>query len=281
MSRSAMIRRFRMGFLLVAMLLIAPLAEAIVVAPHHTFLDNRTRSGVIYLHNTATEPEEVSISFVFAYPVSDSAGDVSVEVVEEPDADEPSAAGWIRAYPRRALVAPGETRAVRLLAQPPADLPEGEYWTRAVVSSRGTQVPLEEIDTTEVRVGLTLEVRTVVPVTYRNGDVYTGIVLTGADHSLVGDSLAVKVGMQRTGNAAFLGTLHLLLEDASGNPAAEEHRLVAVYHDLLKKVVVPVGSLPAGRYTLHIRVDSERSDLDPANVLPSQALETSLEVLLS
>ena len=94
MSRSSMIRTFRMVFLLAAMLLIAPLAEAIVVAPHHTFLDHRTRSGVIYLHNTATEPEEVSISFVFASPVSDSAGDVSVVVVEEPPADGGEQADW-------------------------------------------------------------------------------------------------------------------------------------------------------------------------------------------
>ena len=114
MSRSSMIPA-RSWPLLGAILLIAPLAEAIVVAPHYAILDQRNRSGVIYLHNPATEPEEVSISFIFGYPASDSAGNVSIKVIEEPAPDDPSARSWIRAYPRRLIVGPGQTRAVRLL----------------------------------------------------------------------------------------------------------------------------------------------------------------------
>jgi len=280
MSRSPMIRSIRVVLLLGAILFLAPLAEAIVVAPHHTFMDHRTRSGVIYLHNPGTEPEEVSISFFFGYPASDSAGDVSIKAVEDPGPDDPSAAGWIRAYPRRVMVGPGETRAVRLLAQPPADLPDGEYWARAVVASQGSQVPLESPDSGLVTVGLTLEVRTVVPVTYRKGEVHTGVVLSKLERSVVGDSLVTKVGMQRTGNAAFLGTLHLTLQNAAGEVALEVHRQVAVYRDLLKRVSLPIGDLPPGDYTLHVRLDTERSDLDLENVLPAQAVETSVEVQL-
>jgi len=38
--------------------------------------------------------------------------------------------------------------------------------------------------------------------------------------------------------------------------------------------------LPPGDYTLHVRLDTERSDLDLENVLPAQAVETSVEVQL-
>jgi hypothetical protein len=280
MSRFSIMRTVRVTALLAAILLFAPLAQAIVVAPHHTFIDHRTRSGVIYLHNPASEPEEVTISFFFGYPVSDSAGDVSIKVVDEPGPDDPSAAGWIRAYPRRAMIGPGETRAVRLLAQPPADLPDGEYWARATVTSRGADVPLEVPDTGGVQVGLRLEVRTVIPVTYRKGDVHTSVVITGVDHRVANDSLVAKVGMQRSGNAAFLGTLHLTLTDSAGTAAVEAHRHVAVYRDLLRAVALPIAGLPSGDYTLHVRVDTERSDLDPENVLPAQPMEMSLEVRL-
>ncbi len=280
MSRSSMTRMTRAALLSAAVLLVAPLAEAIVVAPHYAFLDHRTRSAVIYLHNPGTEPEEISISFVFGYPASDSAGNVSIKVIEQPAVDDPSAAGWIRAYPRRATVAPGETRAVRLLAQPPAELADGEYWARAVVHSRGAEAPVTLPDSGGVQVGLRLEVRTVVPVTYRNGNVNTGLVIANVDQAVNGDSLVAKVGMRRSGNAAFLGTLHVTLLDATGAVASEASRAVAVYRDLLKRVSLPVSDLPPGDYTLHVRVDTERSDLEPELVLPAQPLETTLEVQL-
>jgi len=275
MARSSLTHTGRVVALAAAILIMAPLAQAIVVAPHHTFLDHRTRSSVIHLHNGGTDPEEVAISFIFAYPVSDSAGNVKVQVFEEPDADEPSAASWIRAYPRRMMVGPGQTQAVRLLAQPPADLPDGEYWTRAVVSARGAQIPFESPDTA-VKIGLTLETRTVVPVTYRKGQVTTGVVMTGLEHAVEADSVVARVGMRRTGNGAFLGTLHVTLVDGSGNVGAEVHRLVAVYHELTRRVAIPVSDLPTGPYTLQVRVDTQRSDLDPQDVLPAQALQDSL-----
>ena len=250
------------------------------MAPHHAFLDDRTRSGVIYLHNPGMEAEEVTISFVFGYPVSDSAGDVSVQLVEEPGEGEPSAADWIRAYPRRAMIGPGQTRAVRLLAQPPADLADGEYWTRALVTSRGAAGPAAASDTAGVRVGLTLEVRTVVPITYRKGAVNTGIALGSVDRVLAGDSLVARVPLRRLGNAAFLGMLHVSLLDSTGNEVAGAHRHVAVYRDLLKRVSLPVEGLPSGEYVLRIGVDTQRSDLDPEVVLPAQPLQSSFPVRL-
>jgi hypothetical protein len=146
-------------------LVFAALAHAIVVAPHHVFLDPRTRSGVLYLHNAGPAPEEATIEFIFGYPVSDSAGDVSVRLIQDPDSTEPSMAGWIHAFPRRTMVGPGETRAVRLLLRPPTDISDGEYWTRAVVTSRAARVADATSEAGGVRVGLTLEVRTVIPVT--------------------------------------------------------------------------------------------------------------------
>lgn len=280
MSRFDSIRWLRVTLCCASLLLLAPIAEAIVVAPHHAFLDDRTRSGVIYLHNPEAEPEEVSISFVFGYPVSDSAGDVSVQLIPEPAEDAPSAADWIRAYPRRTVIGPGQTRAVRLLAQPPADLADGEYWTRALVTSRGAAAPAAASDTVGVRVGLTLEVRTVVPITYRKGAVETGVSLGNIERVVAGDSLVTRVALRRLGNAAFLGMLHVTLLDVNGNAVAGAHRHIAVYRDLLKRVSLPVKGLTAGDYVLQIRIDTQRSDLDPQVVLPAPPLQSSFPVRL-
>lgn len=272
-------RRWALPAVGAAVLFAAALAQAIVVAPHHVFIDHRTRSGVLYLYNPGDRPEEVSVALVFGYPASDSAGNVSVRLIESPPPEEPSAAGWMRAFPRRTVVAPGQRQAVRLLAQPPAGLPDGEYWTRVIVSSRPAEAPVTPLDT-GVRVGLTLEVRTVVPVTYRKGSVNTGVEVTGIETAAEGDSLGVRVGMRRLGSAAYLGTLRLALRDSLGAVRVESEQHVAVYHELIRRAALPVGDLPAGTYHLHLRIDTRRSDLDPRNVLPAQPVEANVGVRL-
>lgn len=276
--RSGPARVIRTVALAGGLLLFAPLARAIVVAPHHAFLDHRTRSGVIYLHNPGAEPEEVSISFVFGYPASDSAGNVSVRFIEEPAPDDPSLAGWIRAFPRRARVEPGATRAVRLLARPPAGLEDGEYWARAIVSSRPAEPPPTPAETDGVEVGLTLEVRTVIPVTYRKGSVSTGVAITGTEAAVVRDSLITRIGLRRVGNAAFLGTLHLSLTNAAGDTAISVDRQVAVYRELLRRTALSIDDIPAGPYELNVRIDTDRSDLDPELVLEAEPAETTRQV---
>lgn len=254
-------------------------AHALVVAPHHVFIDHRTRSGVLYLFNPGDHAEEVSIALMYGYPASDSAGNVSIRFVENPGPQEPSAAGWIRAFPRRAVVAPGQRQAVRLLAQPPRDLPDGEYWTRVMVTSRPAEVPVTTVDT-GVQVGVTLEVRTVVPVTYRKGSVSTGVEVTRFESAVQGDSLIALIGMRRLGAAAYLGTLRLALRDSLGTARAETDQQVAVYYDLLRRMAMPIAGLRSGTYALQLRIDTRRTDLDPRNVLPAQPVDGSLGVRL-
>ena len=278
--RNGTLRRVASGSAaLAAALALAAGAAAIVVAPHHVFIDHRTRSGVLYLHNPGDRPEEISIDLVFGYPASDTAGNVTIRFVERPPADAPSAAEWIRAFPRRAVVAPGQRQAVRLLGQPPSGLADGEYWTRLIVTSRPADPPVTAADT-GVRVGLTLEVRTVIPVTYRKGGVDTGVEVTGVASEVTGDSLVVRVGMRRLGSAAYLGTLRLALTDSLGAVRARQDQHVAVYYDLLRRVPLPIAGLPAGTYTLDLRIDTRRSDLDARDVLPAQPVEAKVGVRL-
>jgi P pilus assembly chaperone PapD len=278
-SRVGALPGWRAGFALAGVLVSAAVARAILVAPHHIFIDHRTRSAVLYLYNPTDRAEEVALSTAYGYPASDSAGNVFIRFVEEPGSDERSAAAWIRAFPRRARVEPGQRQAVRLLAEPPPDLPDGEYWTRLVVASRPAEVPVAEADT-GVRVGVVLEVRTIVPVTYRKGEVRTGVELTRIDAVPEGDSLAVRVGMRRAGNAAFLGTLYVALEDSTGAVRAATEQQVAVYHELLRRVALPLAGVRAGTYHVRVRLESRRTDLDPRDVLPAQPAEGRVAVRL-
>jgi P pilus assembly chaperone PapD len=147
------------GLLLVLLACWAQPAAAVSVSPIALYLDQATRTGTLTLYNPGALAEEVEIGFAFGYPVSDSAGNVSVPLFDTSPAGEPSAVEWMRAFPRRLRLEPGQRQVVRVMAQPPAGLANGEYWARVLVRSRGGQPPIEQ---TQGAVTLQLNVETVV-----------------------------------------------------------------------------------------------------------------------
>lgn len=273
-------RRLRRGLMMVVPLLVATVSigRAIVVAPHAVFIDHRTRSGSLTLVNSGDRPEEVIVEPIFGYPTSDSAGRVYVYL--EPDsataaATGRSAAQWIRAFPRRAVVEPGQRQVVRLLAEPPPDLPDGEYWSRLVVTSQAVQgggMP----DTNGVRVGLSLRVRTVVALTYRKGDLTTGVAVHDLEASFSNDSLLVRPRLERLGEGAFLGRLEVQVVDSFGEVVHEVDQNVAVYTSLHRFFAYRMPELPPGEYLIRLRLDTNRDDVPREVILPAEPVADSV-----
>jgi P pilus assembly chaperone PapD len=258
-------------------------AQGVLVAPHAVIIDHRTRSGSLTLYNPGDQPVEVTLSSFFGYPVSDSSGGFELRTIDEPTPEYPSAAKWIDAFPKRMLLGPKERQTVRLLARPPAGLADGEYWARLVVSAKGGTVPVEGVaDSSGVRVALALEIRTIIPLQYRKGRVTTGVRTSSLAASVEKDSLAVRLRLDRTGNAAFLGTLRGALVDSTGRVITTLSSPLAVYYDMEPRVTAPLpaAGLPSGRYRLKIDVASQRADIPPELVLTTTPARDSLEVHL-
>jgi hypothetical protein len=259
------------------------LAQGILVAPHAIVIDHRTRSGSLSLYNPGDDATEVTLSTFFGYPVTDSAGDFELKTIERPDPAMPSAAGWVEAFPKRMLLRPKERQTVRLLARPPARLPDGEYWARLVVAAKGGTVPVGGVhDSTGITVGLNLEVHTVLPLQYRKGAVATSVRLSRLGARVEGDSLAVRMRLERMGTAAFIGTLRGALADSADRTVATFSTPLAVYYDMEPRLTaaLPGGRLPFGRYRLRVEIAAEREDLAPEAVLPSRPVRDSIEVRL-
>jgi hypothetical protein len=268
-------------------LLAAPIAPAlgqgILVAPHAVVIDHRTRSGSLNLYNPGDEPAEVTLSTFFGYPVTDSAGEFELRTVDRPDPAMPSAAGWIEAFPKRMLLGPKERQTVRLLARPPARLADGEYWARLVVSAKGGTLPVSGVgDSSGITVGLNLEVRTILPLQYRKGAVATSARLSRLAAGVEGDSLVVRMRLERMGTAAFIGTVRGALVDSAGATVTTFSSPVAVYYDMEPRLTAPLpsGRPAAGRYLLRAEVAAEREDLAPETVLPARPVRDSVEVRL-
>jgi hypothetical protein len=275
--------RLRLGALLAALALPAAsaFAQGVLVAPHAVVIDHRSRSGSLSLYNPGDEPSEVTLSTFFGYPVTDSTGEFELKTVDRPDPTMPSAAGWVEAFPKRMLLGPKERQTVRLLARPPARLADGEYWARLVVSAKGGTVPVAGVDDSSgVTVGLNLEVRTILPLQYRKGAVATSVRMSRLTAGIEGDSLAVRLHLDRQGTAAFIGTVRGVLADSAGKTVATFASPVAVYYEVAPRMTtaLPGGRLPSGRYRLLVEVAAEREDLSPETILASRPVRDSLEV---
>jgi hypothetical protein len=267
-----------------AIITVPPLAaQGVLVAPHAVIMDHRTRSGSLTLYNPTDDPAEISLSTFLGYPVTDSAGQFALRTVDQPDSTIPSAANWVEAFPKRMLLRPKERQTVRLLARPPAGLPDGEYWARVVVAAKGGTIPVSGLaDSSGVTVGLALEVHTVLPLQYRKGKVATAVRLDRLTAAVQGDSLAVRLRLDRTGNAAFLGTVRGALVDGAGKAAVTFRSPLAVYYDLQPRFTAPLpaGGLSPGLYRLRIEVAANREDIAPELVLAAPPVRDSLEIRL-
>lgn len=270
------------GRLLAAFLTLTPaaaVAQGVVVAPHAVYIDHATRSGSITVYNPGDEPVEVGISFGFGYPTTDSAGTVGLDLLDEAPAGQPSAATWVQAFPRRVTVAQQQRQTIRLLVTPPANLPDGEYWARIIVSAKAGQVPVAGLpDSGDVSVGLTLEVRTVLAVVYRKGALTTGIELAPVSAEYNADTVSVRVPMTRTGTAAYLGTARAELVNDRDVVVGQAERMVGVYYTLDPRLEIPADSLPRGVYKVRVSVSTDRTDLPPRTALPAPPVRDSVEV---
>jgi hypothetical protein len=247
------------------------------VSPTALYIDSRTRTGVLTLYNPGSLPDEITIDFSYGYPQADSAGNVSVPLTKEPAATEPSALAWMRAFPRRLLLQPGQRQIVRVLVEPPAGLADGEYWARVLVSSRGGQPPIEQTQG-DIRLQLNVQTTLVMAANYRKGDLHTGVAVTASEARRTADGVRLQVDLARTGNAAFLGRMRAELLDARGTVLATLYDDVAVYRGMRRRLVFPVAAGAAAPAAVRIHIDTEREDLPPGGALPAAPVDQRIPV---
>lgn len=274
-------RPARRRMILAAAVVMATLAagaaalRAVSVSPMSIFMTHTNRTATMTLYNPNPLPEEIEISFAFGYPQSDSAGDVSVPLSEVAPAGEPSAVPWLRAFPRRLVLQPGQQQVVRIMAQPPAGIEDGEYWSRVLVTATGGRPPVEQQVQPDVRVAISMRTIIVASLNYRKGQLSTGIEITDASARRSADGVQVTLDMARRGEAAYLGSIHLEFLDAAGNVVHEEDDIMSVYRMLRRRFTLPgMENVTRVRYT----VATERPELGQANVIRAPAVSGIIDV---
>jgi hypothetical protein len=255
----------------------AEAAEAVSVSPTALYIDHRTRTGVLTLYNPGTLPEEITIDFAFGYPQTDSVGNLSVSVTREPAPGEPSAMEWMRAFPRRLILQPGQRQVVRVMVEAPADLPAGEYWARILITSRGGQPPIEETQG-DLRLQLNVETTLVMAANYRKGAVTTGLQVAASRAWSSPEGVYLELDLERAGNAAFLGRMRADLLDAGGRVVGTIWDDLAVYRAVRRRHLIPVAAGTPGPLSVQVSVDTERDDLPVGGALPAAPVSRRIPV---
>lgn len=272
MLQSALVRRSASAALILAALLSTPRpAVAVNVSPAVVIIDGRSREGVVTLRNGGEYPEEIELTFQHGSSVADSHGNVRLVLSDSAPGGEPSAVGWVRAFPRRLVLAPGETQTVRIIVRPPQGLAAGEYWARLVVSAVPQGAASEQqhgAATMRLRIGT----RIVAAVHYRVGGLATGIGASGAAAERDGENIDLTVNLARQGNAAFVGRLRARFIGADGSPVGDEYvePLTLYAADLRRRFRIPAKAVGAGAVAVEFTFDTARSDLPAGAVVRAQ-----------
>lgn len=254
-------------------------AQAIAVAPQMIVADSDNKATSITLVNTGTRTAEISLSALYGYPVTDSSGNLNLMTPDTVDESEPSIVENIQIYPQKLKLAPGERQVVRILINAPRSMPDREYWGRLLISSRGARVAVEGLDNNSgVNVGLDLEIRTLLPVYYRKGITRTGVQIGKVTSSRLGDSLVVRLELNPTTKAAFVGTVKATLKDLKGRRVQFANLPLSLLHGINPRLTVPVHGLPPGDYILSLETSATRADINPTLLLRAPTVKREVSV---
>lgn len=245
----------------------------VAVDPHMLVLTPGRSGGEITVFNPRPVASEFTIELGFGYVTTDSAGHPRVALVPGPDSL--SAADWVTPYPRRFRLGAHSSQTVRLLARPPVDLAAGEYWARLTVHSQDViAAPIASALQSDTGRGtLTLETATVIPLFYRKGAVATGVVVERLDAVATADSVAVRVAMRRIGNAAFVGSAQITMEDSAGQILARADRQLAVYNVAAPRWSIPITpAIRASAVRVAFTLSTVRHDVPQRLVLQSPTI---------
>jgi P pilus assembly chaperone PapD len=275
-------QRWGLAFLLILFLAYASnVLGGVLVAPTVIFINDKSRTGRLEVQNPTNQPREISIHFSYGLPVSDSLGNVSVPLQDTNIIDPRSAVDWVKAFPRKLILAPGATQVVRLVANPPANIPEGEYWARIVVRSQEgeTTIPTPSADGT-ITTKLNMIMQTAIMLKYRKGMMNTRIEMTNPQAIFKDSQVVVMMDLTNTGNASYVGVLNCRVIDSEKKEVASQRSDLAVYRSLRRRVDIPVRKVPGKPpYQVDISITTDgRTDIAPEDIIPGNKIQNIVAV---
>ena len=236
----------------------------IIISPYIILVNENYRFGKFIVQNESNQTYEVTISFLFGFPQSDSLGTTSMKYIDNPDSTYPSAVKWIKAFPRKFFLEPGQRQLIRMLVNPGSELPAGTYWARIVTSSAPTSVAADT-----VRQGISAKIKFVLnqitTLLYRTGDIETKAELKNYFVKEDTGGTSVYVELERNGNSPFFGDAVVSVSNDSGRVVSEKTEGLSLYYNLSKKFYFE--NLKPGNYSAEIKIIHNEKEVIPESTI--------------
>lgn len=262
---------------LFGLLLLCNLTYAsVTVSPKFLFLNASRKSIPLYVSNPGVDEAEVWLEVKFGYEKSDENGKPIIFMDTTGD-NEYSAASWVRVFPRRFILGPGEMQTVRLVAVPPAGVHDGEYWARIFVTSKNRNVSSASLKSRQnVKPGINVMSQTDLPFHFRVGKVTTGVTVNSLDVALNDTAIVLKTKLSRSGNASFWGKRTIKIINSAGITMFTVSKNTGVYTEMTLVDLIKFGGFASGTYSVEIElVSGQRQDVKNSDLLQVPRVLTS------
>lgn len=214
----------RFVFFIALFLLIETAAFAqgdLLIFPKRIVFEGRNRVGQITLVNSGKDAATYNISFL-EYKMTESGEFVAIT---EPELGQHFASPFLRVFPRRVDLAPGESQTVKVQAVDTDKMEEGEYRSHLYFRAEKNNKPLgqekESIDITTISVKLEAVFGISIATIIRKGKSNTTASLSNVEYSSDEESNSfLMFAINRNGNMSTYGDITIIYT-ASNNIAYE------------------------------------------------------------
>jgi len=273
----------RLGFsMLVGLLVAAPASKlfaGVLTAPTVVIMSDHERTSRMVIRNPSAVAKEIEIRMGFGIPVSDSLGNVNVDLFDTTNVDPRSCADWIKVFPRKLVLEPNGAQTIRFIASPPRGLEDGEYWARVIIKSQESKVDIPAAGEGQITTNLNMIMQTAISLKYRTGDLSSKLGLSNVKATMSDNAVDIVMDLENLGNISYVGRLNCRLLDDNGNELGAKVVDLAVYRDLRRKITVPLNVEAAGQVPTSVDVfitDEGRTDIDPKYYIRGNQLEYSM-----
>jgi P pilus assembly chaperone PapD len=262
--------RFILGAAALAapLLLVATPASAgigdLLVAPTRIVLDGRKGAEII-LNNIGEDTAVYRVSIEFRRMTEDG----GLVDVNEPTAEDKTAADMIVYAPRRVTLAPHQPQAIRIAARPPQGLPDGEYRGHLLFRAVPPPTPVAPA-TGEAPKGLRFQLTPVygvtIPVIVRLGNLQATAGIANVHLDTRNGRPAVALDLSRSGQRSTFGEIRVLRPGVKAPIALQ--KAVAVYREIgVRHVSVPIDEAYKGAVSGPVTVQYVETFEDGSHVI--------------
>jgi hypothetical protein len=284
-------------------------AHMVHVSPHVLVFTPNSKTATIELSNQGKTPVSASVVVELGYTVwanPDTAlftthakePRAHDTVVVNPRPQDRYAGRWLSGYPTSVTLAPREKKRVTLRINPPAGLPDGEYYARLVtIVAPPTKKPADS-KAKDVRTVYKLPVtgvgiqtlRDSVRIFYRTGKVMMGLRLFNGKAELDPkkasgvstthrEDVWTMFNFENTGNAQVQGAMSVVCRLPSGEEfplTVDPGNIISVYGKGTMRWYAQLGPLPRGRYSIIVKIGPYQNEFPVDQRIPMTPAEISM-----